>query len=83
MTSMQTSDNMQKKLFRAAYGDESRIMFILADNLAEAITLANERELDGDDEPEDRFNFDDESVFEVNLNQSESQIIEDITADSF
>ena len=58
---------MVKKLFRAAYGDDSRIMFILADNLQEAIKMANERELDGDDDSDDYFHFDSETVFEVNL----------------
>jgi hypothetical protein len=74
---------MQKKLFRAAYGDESRVMFIIADNLNEAISLANQKELDGEEDSDDYFHFDDESVFEVNINQSESQIIEDFTINSF
>ena len=69
---------MAKKLFRAAYGDDSRIMFILADNLQEAIKMANERELDGDDDSDDYFHFDSETVFEVNLTSTESEIIEDL-----
>lgn len=68
-----------KKLFRAAYGDESRVMFIVADNLDEAIKLANEREIGFTDEYEIRneFEFDEESVFEIDLN-IQSQVIDDI-----
>ena len=65
-----------KKLYKAAYSDETRIMFILADNLYEAISMANERESHGDDGC-DYFYFDSETVSEIDLASPKSQIIED------
>jgi len=68
-----------KKLFRAAYGDESKVMFIIADDLNEAIKLANENEIGFTDEFEeaDVFEFDKESVFEIDLNV-QSQVIDSL-----
>ena len=66
-----------KKLYKAAYSDETRIMFILADNLYEAISMANERESHGDDDGCDYFYFDSETVSVVDLASTKSRIIED------
>jgi hypothetical protein len=81
-----------KNLYRASYGGENRIMFILARSLDEAIILANATIIDETfglefyDEENDKeylpFIFDKESVIELDLKQS-SQIIVDLTADSF
>lgn len=62
-----------KKLFRASYGDESKVYLILADSLNEAIGIANK------DDDENGFAFDEDSVFEISLNQKDSQIIEKFT----
>jgi hypothetical protein len=73
-----------KKLFRAAFGDESRVLIILADDIDEAVDIANET-VNGDDDPEDwafTFTSDNDSVFEVDL-EVKSQAIEDFSIDSF
>ena len=72
-----------KKIFRAAFGDESRVLMIIADDIDEAVDIAN-KTVNGDDSKDWVFTFtiDNNSVFEVDL-EVQSQVIEDFTIDSF
>lgn len=71
-----------KKIFRAAFGDESRVLLIIADDIQEAIDIANQT-VNGDSDQRDwEFKFSIDSVFEVNLEVA-SQVIEDFSIYSF
>lgn len=71
-----------KKLFRAAYGDESRVLIILAKDLNEAISLANQSEIDRGTNDPYVFNVEDDEVFEVDLN-AESQVLDNFSENYF
>ena len=70
-----------KKVFRAAYGDLSRVLIILADNIDEAIELANTTNED-DDPDEWEFTFTKDDIIEMNLS-AESTIVEDWRLEGF
>lgn len=73
-----------KKIYRAAYGDESRVMLIIANDLEEAISLVNGKFVEevSDDENEWPFKFNKENVVEIDL-KKESQVIDDFSYDTF
>lgn len=79
-----------KKIYRALYGDGSRIMLIIATNITEAIRLANTEIIEGEfgienfdphhDIDKLSFVFGTNSVFEIGMEQ-ESKVIDDIKVD--
>lgn len=65
------------KIFRAAFGDESRVLLIAANSLYEATEIANNKML----EEEVDYTFSEEDTFEIN--PASPQILDDFSLDFF
>ena len=71
-----------KKLFKAD-ADGELVLFMIADSLNEAIEMANEKAKEFENLDGDFFQFDEQTVFEIEVEGKESQILDVFTVERF